>query len=613
MRGLPSASGLRRCATALLAVLAAAVSLNMLWCCWCLYVGRQFRLFDYGLYTNFIWNSGRGDFFKCMVNDSYLVNHLSFSLVPLGWLYYLWDDAFLLLAVQWLFPVLGALILVAAGRRHRLPPELLAMLAFFFVGYRFTQQILAAEFHGVALYLLLVPWLYYNLSFRKGMVWLPLLLILGVREDAFLFLQPLLLYFAVKDRWRMGYVWMALSIGYGALAIYGLYPWLNGMSMFARRERDGSLISWEKMIAEGVFPRWGKAVVWTLLPMLVAWRRGSLPAFLFPAVAFVQCVLSGIDRQQSLGIHYSAPVMSMLACGILESFARRQAIPPEGSALGTRALGWRLALWLAILVAGHRYSGYTWGGRVWSEPHISRAAPAGREAREIALKIPKDGVLVADDELLCFVANRADVIDWRNFDPRQHDPLWIFTDAQRLHRREDGRLLQEVRDGLWGVAFVHGPWLVLRRGGDTSGNTDALHYVTDRIYVAGTVHRHGDTVFHQGRALRHWNGNGSRSPCDLSHGSYRVLAAGAYQASFRYRAAQPRRKVRDSWGWFSLHVRGRDDALARAEIARVATPAGAWSTQVLTFAIGEPTEVEARITGADAPLWLDQVQFVPTP
>lgn len=610
MRAFPSSVAWRRAVAPILVILAAAFAWNLLWCCWCLYVGRQFRLFDYGLYTNFLWNSGRGDFFRCLVNDSYLVNHLSFSLLPLGLLYRLWDDAFVLMVAQWSFPLWGALFLAAAGRRHGLPAPWLAALALFYVGYRFTQQILTAEFHGVSFYLILVPWLYYALSFHKAWTPVPLAFVLGVREDAFLAVLPMLLYFAWKDRWRAGYLWAVAAAAYGAFAIGVLYPWLNDLSLFARRSRDGSLLSVSDLLADGAPLRWAKAVVWTLLPAAVCLRRGSLPAFVFPSFALAQCLLSGIDRQQSLGIHYSAPVMSTLACGLVEALARRRA---GSHAVGSErpAAGWRIAALVAIVAAGHLYSGYAWGGRAWSDPHVRRASAAGREAREAARQVPKDGVLLADDDVVCFAANRADVIDLRRYDPAHHAVDWMLIKEERLPGRFGGRLRAALEEGTWGVHATHGPWLVLAKGGDTSLNARVLADLGRRLFVAGTPTHHGATVYAGGRALRHWGGDGSRAPSDLSHGATLDAPAGESFVELVYRVRKPRRVVRGYWGELTLHEPGRPDTLARAVLPPRVTPPDGWSTQAVYLARAEAGPVEFRVVGGDAELWLEYVRIRP--
>ena len=108
--------------------------------------------------------------------------------------------------------------------------------------------------------------------------------------------------------------------------------------------------------------------------------------------------------------------------------------------------------------------------------------------------------------------------------------------------------------------------------------------------------------------LRHWDGNGSRAPVTLSYGRYTRLPAGAYAAIFSFRSSPPKRKVRDSWGWFSVHVLNTPETLAQASI----TPSASQDTreQTVPFHLEQETDVEPRITGADAELWLAHVDFV---
>ncbi|MDD5708173.1 MAG: DUF2079 domain-containing protein [Kiritimatiellae bacterium] len=191
---------------------------------------------DHGRYTTMIWNCAHGAPFRYEVDRSYLATHLSFSLALIGPLFRVWDHPFLLCLVQCLLLAGGAAVLWHAGRRAGLPPLWLAALACFYVAYPMAQSVVLVEFHGVGLYLLTVPWLYAALAGPKpGHAWVPLALTLGAREDAFLVVLPMLIYFAVRTRRPMAITQTVAALAYGLAALFWIYPAINGASLFAVR------------------------------------------------------------------------------------------------------------------------------------------------------------------------------------------------------------------------------------------------------------------------------------------------------------------------------------------------------------------------------------------
>jgi uncharacterized membrane protein len=119
----------------------------------------------------------------------------------------------------------GLVIWYRAARRHALPVALTCAFLFFWIAKPFMQAVLLSDFHGVSAYLVLVPWLYYCLVFRKSLAWLPLLLLWGVREDAAFIAVPILLYVVACHRWKPGYLLAGVSLLYGVLACSLLFKW----------------------------------------------------------------------------------------------------------------------------------------------------------------------------------------------------------------------------------------------------------------------------------------------------------------------------------------------------------------------------------------------------
>lgn len=591
-------------ANGILAALFLCAAGAILYSAWCAFTWGRFTLFDYGIYTNFIWNSGRGDLFRVIVDDSYLSTHLSFSLALLGPFYYLWNHPFLLSLLQWLMMVVGAFLLAAALRKSGAPVWAALAVMVFFAGYKYTQAVLLSEFHTVGAYLLLVPWLYYTCVYAKRWAALPLALILGVREDAFLFILPLLLYFAIKDHWKMGYVLAGTAILYGILSITVLYPAINGYGLLARR--GGAL----KGVQIGFFEgepgaRRMQSLLWMLLPYLMFVGRRALPMLLFPAAAAAHCLLSGYPTQQSLGSHYGGPVMVCLAVGAAESI--RLAWTSQ-QPRARRLIPWRLAGVIAVTMVFHAQAGFVaLGGRnfeIYSRPMLE-----GRLALRVARTLPREGILLTENRWAGMCANRPDLLTWKEYDPDRYTVDLLFGRYGALMEENDGFWRREVEAGRYGVRYFDGHFMVLERGYDPAANARTLGHIDQGLRLVAFTFYHGGVgrFDRKGLPVRYWEGDGSRGPINLSFGHYRTLEPGAYEAVLQFRAAPPERKVRDSWGWMSAHYRDASEAIAERELPPKPPPFEAVREERLTFVLDEQAEVEVRITGADAPLWLDRV------
>ena len=256
------------------------VAARILYGAYCGFTSGEFAFFDYGVYTNTAWNLGHGNGFTFLVDKSYLTTHLSFSLMLLGPLFHIWDHPFLLALAQWLMLIGGAILIWRAASRAGVAQARIAALLFLFVAHPFTQQVLLCSFHGVGFYYWLLPWFYYTLAYRRRWCWMPWILLLGLREDAFITLLPLLLYFAIRDRWRAGYVMAVLSLLYGISAIFILYPAINGISLFERRGTEiaglDGLVKGSNALAARLRSLW-----WIFLPLVPLAGRRLYPVLIF--------------------------------------------------------------------------------------------------------------------------------------------------------------------------------------------------------------------------------------------------------------------------------------------------------------------------------------------
>lgn len=462
---------------ALLAAAAAIVAWALLWAAWCAFTWGKFHHLDYAKYTNALWNAGRGDGFRMLVDGNYLTTHLSFSLALVGASFRLWDHPFLLAVAQWVQFAAGAAILAWSARRRGVPAADTAAIALFFCAYPFAQAALLSEYHGASSYFLLIPWLFHALTSSPRTAWLPLVLLLGVREDAFLVALPVL----ILTGWgtpRCGRHWglAAVSLLYGLLALLVIYPALAGGSL--ARVRGGGLTTLRDVLASFGDVRLSghvRAALLTLLPLLAYAGRGRRWAVLFmPLLPFIVSQCSGFPRQQSLQNHYAIAVHVCMALGFVLAAIPRHCEPVAPVDPGARpSLPWRALALAAVVLAVHRAEGFLPGARHHYREYRS-INPAGLATLAAARHIPATGLLLTSERLDPYCANRRDLLIWRTFDSARHQPALIFETLSNIPRVCNGALLNELRAGVWGVRFNDGKLLILQRGADPSRNAALL-------------------------------------------------------------------------------------------------------------------------------------------
>lgn len=594
--------------TTIVLALTIFVALNLLYSAFCAFTWGKFEMMDYGVYTNMLWNSAHGNLFKHHMNLSYLYTHLSFSLLFLAPLFLVWDSPMLLLFVQWGMVLGGAVILWKTLRMQKVPSEMIAALVFLLVGYRFTQSALMSEFHGIAVYYLLVPWLYRAMLLRQRTAWLALILILGVREDAFIFLLPMLMYFAIKHKAWENYCMLGATVCYGLLAVFVLYPEINGITVFHRRSVE---LNFEKSMVISWDNYWFRlhAIILTYLPALVFSGRKGFPAFWFPLAALAAALCSALSGEQSLGSHHPPPVITMMVMGLAETTILRLKSAGVKNGITVRAV-----LLVLLIIAVHFYSGFLFmGGK--SDRIFRTLCFRGAAAMSAAQNIPVDGRLATDKNLAVYCANRENIITWKRFDSRKHSYDLVFGSIDHLGRMDDGRVLEGIMSGALGVRFFDNFYFVLEAGYDVSANTHLLHaFHYGPVPVPYTLKHAGEDPFVSGsdRRTRFWAGEGHRAPVTLSYGGCRELTPGSYKAVFSYRARKPRKVHSGSWGLVSVHyLNDQGVPLAKEEIAHVESVDHAFLSQDVLFSINRVADIEFRITGGDAELWLDSVTFVP--
>jgi uncharacterized membrane protein len=578
------------------------------WAGYCAMTNGLFALFDYGRYTNMIWNSGHGDFYRCLVTGNYLSSHLSFSLALLGPLFFVWDDPFLLSVVQIWFLAAGGIVLLATGRRLGVPAVWVAGLLVWFVGYPYTQSVHLSEFHGVSANFVLVPWLYYCLHFARRMGWIPLLLILGLREEAGFMVVPLLLYHAVAHRWKGGYVMAGVALVYAVLAITVLYPVLLGHTIFAQHAGKsdlGSILASWSAANNGV--RW-RSLALIFLPALLLWRGGWRPLLAIPSLAVIITLCSAWPRQFGMLLQHPGPVVAVMSVAMLEA----------ASVASRRDTGWKpaRAAWGAaylVLVTAlvHGWQGFLPGTRNDNRMY-SRPSSEGQQALWISRNVvPREGVLVTRQRMAAYVGNRSDLLTWDTM-TSEHRVDVVFDVLDRLAAEKGVSVRAWLESGEFGVRYSDGYFVVLQRGADTNRNAQILgEWGLPVVHFAWTkMEGRGDNrCVERAGVVRHWERKAKRREPVLSYNDFARLVPGSYLAEFHLRANQPPEYAVDAWGMLRLYRLGTSQSLAEQAIQPTPAGGGFYHVQRIPFELKETLDVEPRVFGGDATLWLNRVVF----
>lgn len=595
-------------AAVLLAVFFIALFL-LLFGAYCTFTHKKWALYDYGIYTNMIWNCGHGDWFRCLVDRSYLATHLSFSLALIGPLFLAWDSPLVLMVVQWVAFCGGCLCVYKACRRHRLPQVVTAAILCFMALWPFTQSVLLSSFHGVSMYLLLVPWLYYTCAFNRRWTPLPLLLLLGLREDAFIYALPVVMYFAIKDRWTAGYVYAGVALLYGLAASLLLFPWINGLSLFERRGGEVSAAAvLDIFSAEGLRARaWG--MLWICLPFLVLIRRNMGRAILLAMVPVTVTMASGFARQYQLRNHYPAIVMAGMVIGMVEAL---------GSSRSRQRCGWwdnpavPAGLLVMLTIVAHAANGFLYFGKQY---HRRVGVPHG--TGPLILKavgcIPKQGLLVVPFHLGGACANRPDILAWKHYDPDKHDMDLTFCRLDDIRGSLGTKYRKLLEEEVFGVRFFDGRYVLFQKGWPCDRNAEVAEAVDRAAMTLPLVrtfqHAGRNMTDRNGEGVRHWKPDRGRTPVTVAFGKSISLDPCRYRAVLEFRSVPP--ETDGAWGRFDLFEHGAETPLAGAEIEP--SDSREYREQVLEFTLDETMRVEPRITGGLARLWLLTVEFVSLP
>jgi hypothetical protein len=247
------------------------------------------------------------------------------------------------------------------------------------------------------------------------------------------------------------------------------------------------------------------------------------------------------------------------------------------------------------------------GGRVAREYREPR--PTGLATLRAARSLRKDGLLVTDDGLAVFAANRADLLPWRLYDPGRWRADVVFFALNELDRSPQGPVLTRMlRGNESGVEYFDGWFVIAHAGAPTSGNAAVLAAATARprtILFAFTRRQAGTEVLvHGGFIARYWRGDTHWSPL-IARGDVH-LDAGPHRAVLRYRA-DGNAALPNGFGVLRLYREGATEWIVELPLA----PTGGteYHEALVHFQLPAPSRVEARVWGGRLAAWLDRLVF----
>ena len=445
------------------------------------YAAFEARALDMGNLDQAIWNTARGNWFH-LTNQPGTVNRLSLHvepiLIPISWLYWLYDGPPVLLVLQAVTVALGALPLYALARHKQLSPWASLALAAAFLLHPSIQAANWLEFHPITLApTFLMAAFYFLVTGRTGWFALFAVLATGCKEEMALLVFMLGLYAAlVLRRYRLGAITMALSLLWAYTAVFLIQNTFAAGNIHWNRygylgdsplEMASALLTRPGLvIAQLRAAQAGRYLFQLLFPTaLVALLAPEILVLALPSLA-VNLLADFAPMHQVFDLIYAAPIVAFVMPATVVGAARLGRWLGRGDADQSRlrralaANAVPVAVLAAALWASVLYGYVPWGGNY----RLFTVTPHDRRAAAIIAQIPADAKVSAQDRLNPHVSGRETIYIF----PRIEDADTVFVDvtgpAWPQHpsdlRAEIDRLLQQG----FGVAAADDGYLLLRRG-----------------------------------------------------------------------------------------------------------------------------------------------------
>jgi uncharacterized membrane protein len=477
--------------------------------------------FDVGVYTQPLWNFNHGrDFAVSIIEDNGPIRwatHVEPILFLIAPLYALWPDPRTLLWLQIAAMSLAALPLyaLAARRLHSEWIALVVVLAYFLMPA--TEAVTLFDFHAVtfaplfflsAIYFLdralagqgVSFWLWpeeranakrstlnVQLSIFYLLSTIFFLLALSTKEDIALHVFMIGLYLlALRRRWWEGAILLVIGLIWfyvtfqviipayrtaGGQSIYaawfeslGRTPLEIALSPFTKPDQVLALI-----FRPGSFP----ALAMITLPLaLLPWLGLPLFALAAPSLAFSLLSQNPTLRQLETW-HYAAPMLPFVMLGAIDGLARanywmsrsRNRVSSEENHVSRITPFIFPILLLATSLIYHNLRGYSPLSQL---PEWLEVTPHHELGRQLAASIPADASVLAQAQLVPYVAHRYKLGIWSGPLSTDYDYIWLDLSHPKFPNRFNAHA--DLLTGLaivpeFGFAATKDGYLLLKKGG----------------------------------------------------------------------------------------------------------------------------------------------------
>jgi uncharacterized membrane protein len=492
-------------------------------------------VFDTGVYTQPLWNFSHGHGFAVSTIEDNgplrWATHVEPILFLVAPLYALWPDPRTLFWLQALALTLAALPLYALARR-RLRSEwvaLVVVLAYFLLPA--TQSVTLFDFHAVTLaplFLLSAVWfLDQHLAQRGLSFWLwpeaeskprnspfPIhnslfaalffLLALSTKEDISLHVFMIGLYLLfLRRRWQEGLTLTVVGLVWFYVAFQVIIPayrtgggdsiyaaWFETLGHTPLEIALSPITAPDKVLPFIFRPDTIPALLMISLPLaLLPWAGLPLFALAAPSIALVLLSQNPTLRQLETW-HYAAPMLAFIMLGTIDGLARLahylpRLVPPPAIKPG-RVLG-PLAVILLLTSLSYQYMrGYTPLSRLYEPIEVTAHHQLGRQ---IAAAIPADAAVLAQAQLIPYVAHREKLGIWSGPLLTAYDYILLDLSHPKLPNRFDAHgdlLIGMIYEHAFGVKVAQDGWLLLQKDAPRDPIGDELFTFTqyDRLPAA---------------------------------------------------------------------------------------------------------------------------------
>jgi uncharacterized membrane protein len=277
-------------------------------------------IFDLGVYDQIIWLFAKGKpFFSSILEAHPWGDHFTPALLLLAPLFYLWDNASILLIFQAIFVCLGAYPLYLLAKKktnHQLFALTISFTYLFFYG---IQNAIAFDFHPIVLATTLLAWLFWAYEEKKSkLFWLLIILIILLQENFFLLISAfgLFLILQYKDYRRGIFIFIAnLILFYLVIQVIIPYFGQNQFTYYPSHLKNASLLDIVKMF---FIPVSKIEVIFVSLLSFAFFPAISISIWPLLLEEFAQRFIgTPINTRWNLGFQYNSILAPILAFGTI--------------------------------------------------------------------------------------------------------------------------------------------------------------------------------------------------------------------------------------------------------------------------------------------------------